>query len=294
MCYWRRLSKRSIGLNETTSALVDDNQSLISSVRASLGSDLTRHLGTNDTLDRSRNRRSRQLRLTDASRPSTQSKPKQTSKSDATKSDDAASISEKVSLFQALEVRQEREPDFSTETDPFQSGHNSAAWSMTNSTAVDSLPLCYRRVEVYAFLMTTAVILVAAISVTVGCCLRARSIWKHNSIYHSPSSQVSSCATTRSNSLWTIPSANRTSTQSAATIHQQHANPLLRCCMINSPSKVSSISVDCESTTGRILHRDRYTEQHTGTALESSMGRSTNWVDSSHLKDRLISNSICY
>lgn len=300
MCYWRRLSKRSVGSNETANASLDDaNQSYVGSVGASLGSDLLRqtlsgynHTSADAAAVGSRNRKSRQLRLDDheSSAKSLQhSKLVQTGKANSTKKDDSGAVSEKVSLFQALEVRQEREPDFSTETDsyyPTAFGHNSAAWSVTNSSNLEHLPLCYRRVEVYAFLITVVAILTAAISITVGCCLRAKSLRKRSPIYHNLPSQVSPCASARPDLPWSIQSANQPS-NSATDVHH-HINPL-KCCILKGPAKMFSIPVvDCDvpvtGSTGR---------RQTRAPTNESPANRNSW-DSGHLKDRLISNSLCY
>ena len=82
-------------------------------------------------------------------------------------------LSDKISLFQALEVRQERqEPD--TESAPLSMGSDPEVFPMAGSAYGSRI--CYRRSEVFAFLFTTVSILLAAISITIGCCLRASNL----------------------------------------------------------------------------------------------------------------------
>lgn len=99
-------------------------------------------------------------------------------------------ISDKVSLFQALEVRQEREP----ENAPFSSSYssngnhitaldestffNNSAFIDSMSTSTSSSLTCYRRAEILAFLFTTISIILVAISISVGFCWRAANLRK--------------------------------------------------------------------------------------------------------------------
>lgn len=94
-------------------------------------------------------------------------------------------MSDKVSLFQALEVRQEREP----ENAPFSSSYSSNSNHITafddnyfNNTPVDSITTssltCYRRAEILAFLFTTIAIILVALSISVGFCWRAANLRK--------------------------------------------------------------------------------------------------------------------
>lgn len=102
-------------------------------------------------------------------------------------------ISDKVSLFQALEVRQERERD--PDGAPFSSSGISSLSSPSSLnnhiTALDndkssdgtfvgftSSLMCYRRAEVLAFLFTTVSIILVAISISVGFCWRAANLRK--------------------------------------------------------------------------------------------------------------------
>lgn len=177
MCYWRRLSRRSA--NDT---LLADNRNELTyedgrfdpvsaneedyDERLETGSSTT----TTTTRPNGSRRAARKLKADGA----------KTAQSNPSKEE---STSESVSLFQALEVRQERG-----------GGENSFARSTSSSaprraSRVDDLDedlyaaadeqtnqMCYRRAEIFAFLLTVGSILLAAISVTVGCCLRASSI----------------------------------------------------------------------------------------------------------------------
>lgn len=321
MCYWRRLSKRSIGSNETdttsstSSFLPNDDvegehsQSYqVGTISASLaGGDLTEHSASNDTSTSNarvgrRGRKARQLRIANSDNlrngtgdrknpnPTPSSKNKKGTQSGR---EDAGAMSEKVSLFQALEVRQEREPDFSRETDAYPSSgsHNIAALSAIPNLSDGISPLCYRKAEVYAFMITISAILIAAVSITVGCCLRARSISRRaSSSYHGRSNQSSYCTSTRSNSLWSIPSANYSCSYSSS--HCKHPSNLPKCCAPKgSQSKVFSVPTidDCD----KHVRKSIATPSDDLRAPESPSSRNANW-DNCHSRDRLISNQISY
>lgn len=165
MCYWRRLSKRSTNETEFDS---DDNydqndsdsQEFVTSTTAV--PDLT--ISNNHARQRSPGSASiapdgtkRQSRKLDTSL---------TAKNKAKKAADDL-ISERLSLFQALEVLEDR--------GQLEAASNRAypSYASNSSDDTNNSMMCYQRAEVFAFLFTTASVLLAAISITIGCCWRA-------------------------------------------------------------------------------------------------------------------------
>lgn len=210
MCYWRRLSKRStndtragsklIGANYTMTTDLDDQQPVMMDELQESSDEPLKHSTTTTTTSTTttdasldsgqissarKRRRSRRMRYDndddhDQQRQQTasllrresESKQSQLITTDQTKQQQPEkNLSDKISLFQALEVRQEREPDAAPY---FSSSH--LMDGTPNELGGSSGQMCYRRAEVFAFLFTTVSILLAAISLTIGCCLRVSNL----------------------------------------------------------------------------------------------------------------------
>lgn len=172
-------------------------------------------------------------------------------------------VSDKVSLFQALEVRQEREPD----AEPYSSYSLLADSAHAGSHPTDrsggeqsnnSLQ-CYRRAEVLAFLFTAVSILLVAISVTVGCCWRAASlrVQDRNSklAAAAATSRISSSANaSATNSCPQSPILYKGSGACDATSRQHYATNIL------SPIQVHKMSSPTGSSLS-LIHQHHYQQQ---------------------------------
>lgn len=201
MCYWRRLSKRSVrhsfnGTAATTTGLIaghagnsstwledDDGHYEDEQIGGLLSyEDLSKTTTTTTTTSteaptpvargtrRRVGRTGRKLKMGDSAQTPT---PKPVP---------SENPSDRINLFQALEVLQER----STEPAPpatslasYSRAHNdklSDLYDASGGLAAINQLMCYQRVEIFAFLFTVASILLAAVSVTIGCYCRASSL----------------------------------------------------------------------------------------------------------------------
>lgn len=216
MCYWRRLSKRStsngtqpdglmlgddfVGANEDFMAFDDRDSSANSSDNSPLHLTTTLNYHQMDEevparAEGERKRSARQLRKLDLSSDSemdTTKKDKSVgSKEKGGKEQPVGQISDKVSLFQALEVRQEREPSalYSHEayslsdpmSDPADTLKGSTGRDLLRESMRSSSEICYQRAELLAFMFTGVSVLLVAICISVGCCWRAAAL-RHKAI----------------------------------------------------------------------------------------------------------------
>lgn len=203
MCYWRRLSKRSAShSNESTweqlhgpasgdsfSDQDNDGDGLGQFDLGAYGNDATT-IGSGKSIRF--NLTTSTSTSTTTTEPSTigrKSGRRVARKMRAGEQDDASNnvngggkqrhenLSDRVSLFQALEVRQEREPDNLPVPYSYDEAAIKSSSQLSNGER-DLAPMfmCYRRAELFAFMFTVASILLAAISVTIGCCLRASAL----------------------------------------------------------------------------------------------------------------------
>lgn len=202
MCYWRRLSKRSAA-NETLAQhhvshfnLLDQEaleyqdadswnpEEFNTGQSAVLESSPQVALVNLSTKGASRQLRKLNLDAQDVTETNKHNSESSRSDTSTTLRPASGQISDKVSLFQALEVRQEREPDAA----PFSSSYSSftgrdAIFSADNNpgrrSSLSSDPsqdLCYGRAEVLAFLFTAVSVILVAVSITVGCCWRVANL----------------------------------------------------------------------------------------------------------------------
>lgn len=212
MCYWRRLSKRSLESNSTHSDYQhpeDDSSddfdvggpdrqpqttTTTTTTEATSTVDLKQ---SNGNLASKRNRRSSRMMRSNGQDNS--NKNKQLNSMSKATDGETTNISDKISLFQALEVRdngafqmQSNDPSFDqlSSTSPdrnhlYQSPSSARAISQHHDDDNDDSNyqgdnnyslMCYRRAEVFGFLFMVGSTLLAAISITVGCCLRAATL----------------------------------------------------------------------------------------------------------------------
>lgn len=231
MCYWRRLSKRSApngtqivdndfdaANDEDFMTLDDQNLSKNSSslyLTTTLNyKQLDEEGGEEVSAGRTNSKRSgRKLRKLDKISEDEQASiglkdrattPTPTSRKDKLangnrEQQQAGQISDKVSLFQALEVRQEREtgsiyshdayvpPDALLDQPDALTGA-SGRELLTDSTRASSL-MCYRRAELLAFIFTGISLLLVAIGVSIGCCWRAAALRQKAGVHRVPQVQ---------------------------------------------------------------------------------------------------------
>lgn len=184
MCYWRRLSKRSaLSPNGTQTMQYPIDDELYTEV-AHFNS--TTH--GNDKQNVKRKREGRKM-------------------IDSQRDKEQINLSDKMSLTQSLLVRPIDDPDAAA-----YSMQQQAAFSdQLDSNSASGQLLCYRRVEVLAFLLATGSLLLVAMSVTVACCLQQTSKLKRfrRSNYMEATNR-SLCGP--SSSLGSLSSANSAST----------------------------------------------------------------------------------
>lgn len=222
MCYWRRLSKRSAS-NESRLTHDEFNEMLATGdleegVEPTTISTTMRYQNQPDggganpeepikIVSKASSRR--RLRKLDLGSDDDENSTKTTQKPKTSATQSTGQISDKVSLFQALEVRQERaDPDptrpyssYSTFEQPLDVGELTSSGTPTSQANL----MCYRRVEVWAFLFTALSVILVAISVTVGCCWRAANLRKRDRklLSSTPclsSANLSSCGSSTSSS----------------------------------------------------------------------------------------------
>lgn len=187
MCYWRRLSKRSAHHNESRFLASDGADEFVygNNTTEEPPARLTEFNFTATTTSTepstttvratSRLGRQRRGRKMPEEREQGKKSPTQAESSNG-------NLSDKVSLFQALEVRQERDPNSAASTmNPYEDRlvHQQMTYNQqqyeSESGGLQQL-VCYQRAEIFAFLFTVASVLFAAISVTIGCYYRASSL----------------------------------------------------------------------------------------------------------------------
>lgn len=209
MCYWRRLSKRSTSngtqldgqmlgddfgaANEEDFMAFDGQDSSANSSDNSplhLTTTLNYHQLGEEVPPRAegeRKRSARQLRRLDLSNENEMDTTKREGhKQKGGKEQAIGQISDKVSLFQALEVRQEREPSalYSHEAyslsdslyDQADTLKGSAGRDLLRESVRTSSEVCYQRAELLAFMFTGVSVLLVAICISVGCCWRAAAL----------------------------------------------------------------------------------------------------------------------
>lgn len=188
MCYWRRLSKRSANeshlldgatydkldqLEETDPTQVITTTSTFFPGDQQPGEILSSHRANRTGKRRLRNLDFGANESGEEASAASREKPPRQHKSKSIPAP-PGSISDRVSLFQALEVRQERDPEVAS----YSTG-GSLSDSDGEPLSGDSNSLmCYRRAEVLAFLFTAGSVFLVAISITIGCCLRAANLRK--------------------------------------------------------------------------------------------------------------------
>jgi len=236
MCYWRRLSKRYAS-NDT---ILEDQRTNYGEIPDPIGDSsyvtTTTAMyypdsGTPPSSETSRQRSGRQSRKLDSTRDLESGREigdrNARRASSAVQRPQTGQLSDSVSLFQALEVRQEREPDAAPYSSYLESGLDQADASDTIGSKSNS-NLCYRRAEVLAFFITTFSVLLVAISVTIGCC------WRTATIRMRDRKRLAASVTCANLSNSPLPSSRSDSLlsggyqQQVGSIHHQKGSSLLR------------------------------------------------------------------
>lgn len=190
MCYWRRLSKRStLSSNETQPMrYLEDEWEMDDESPPATGTspNSTSDIG-NSRQNSKRSRRGRKM-----------SDEKQ------------QNLSDKMSLSQSLLVRPLEDPDANAYTMQQQEQSSPSSGQLDKSPTSGQL-LCYRRVEVLAFLLATGSLLLMAMSVTVACCWQQTNKLKRLRRSTEVATSRGLCGGASSSTLSSFSSANSTS-----------------------------------------------------------------------------------
>lgn len=167
MCYWRRLSKRSAAGNSSLQLGNQQDEHYYNSLDG-FEQDQQATTTSSSTTKAPEQRRTKSARRTGRTMSTSTKKP----------DDDGGvkegSLSDRVSLFQALEVRQERDSaDAAAYSLDLPKNYNHLTGSALSGMNGDDSLMCYRRAELVAFLITAVSVILVALSVTIGCCWRA-------------------------------------------------------------------------------------------------------------------------
>lgn len=162
MCYWRQLSKRSADYSEFN--ITETGESLY---RPTEIDTIQQQVDGEFTVWKDEDEKRKGL----AARQGRNMKGKDNEKRNN------SVIADSVNLFQALEVRQNPESELSGNI------YDPLGPTKEPSTVDPSEPLvCYRHAQLLAYLFAIASIVLVALSVSIGCCWRARELKNHRKL----------------------------------------------------------------------------------------------------------------